>query len=137
MLDLDITVFYTIIILWVLLIVLNRIFYKPVGKIIDEREKKSEADNTEIEMMKTDIEKRSTEIEFVLKKARRDSINISEKIIKSGELARDELLTSTRKRAGEDFKEKMISLGNEIDKAEGKLKDEIGNFSKKIEELFS
>ena len=55
MLDLDITVIYTIIILWLLLVILNKIFYKPVGRIINERENKAETEISEIENMKNDI----------------------------------------------------------------------------------
>lgn len=137
MLDLDITVFYTIIILGFLLFVLNKIFYKPVGSIINEREKKSETENSEIEKMKTDIEERSAKIESVMKKARKDSIGISEKIINEGESARDELLSATRRETTEHFNERMITLDQEIIEAEGKLKGEIKNFSKKIEEIFT
>lgn len=137
MLDLDITVFYTIIILGVLLFVLNKIFYKPVGNIINERERKSETENSEIERMKADIKDRSARIESVMKKAKKDSIGISEKIINEGESARDEFLNATRRETTEHFNERMISLDQEINDAEGKLKGEIKNFSKKIEEIFT
>ncbi len=137
MLDLDITVIYTIIILWTLLVILNKIFYKPVGRIITEREKKSEIEISEIEKMKKDIEERSAKIESIMRGAKRDSISISEKIIKKGETAREELITSTRKRSAEDFKERMGELEIELVDAEEKLKGEIKTFSKKIEEIFT
>ncbi len=137
MLDLDISVLYTIIILWILLIILNKIFYKPVGGIINEREKKSETENTAISSMKIDIEDRAEEIEFVMKKARKDSIGISEEIIKKGESAREELLSTTRKKTTEDFRGRMVLLDREIIEAEDKLKGEIKNFSKKIEGIFT
>ena len=137
MLDLDITVIYTIIILWILLIILNKIFYKPVGGIINEREQKSETENTAISSMKIDIEDRATEIEFVMKKARKDSIGISEEIIKKGESAREELLSTTRQKTTDDFRGRMVLLDREIIEAEDKLKGEIKNFSKKIEGIFT
>ena len=137
MLDLDITVFYTIIILGVLLFVLNKFFYKPIGSIINEREKKSESENSEIERIKADIEERSDRIEYVMKKARKDSIGISEKIINEGESARDGLLSATRRETTEHFDDRMVSLDQEINEAEGKLRGEIKNFSKKIEEIFT
>ena len=137
MLDLDITVIYTIIILWTLLLILNKIFYKPVGRIINEREKKSETENSEISSMKIDIEDRTAKIESVLKKARKDSIGISEEIIKKGESAREELLSTTRQKTTDDFRERMVSLDREIIEAEGNLKSEIKNFSKKIEGIFT
>ncbi len=137
MLDLDITVIYTIIILWLLLIILNKIFYKPVGRIIGERENKSKTENTEISSMKSDIEDRASKIESVMKKARKDSIVISEEIIKKGESAREELISTTRQKTTDDFKERMVSLESEIFEAEDKLKGEIKSFSKKIEGIFT
>ena len=137
MLDLDITVIYTIIILWTLLIILNKIFYKPVGGIINEREQKSETENTAISSMKIDIEDRATKIESVMKKARKDSIGISEEIIKKGESAREGLLSTTRQKTTDDFRERMVLLDREIIEAEDKLKGEIKNFSKKIEGIFT
>ena len=47
-----------------------------------DREKKAKAEVSEIENMRTDIENRSSKIEAVLKSARKDSVAISEKIIK-------------------------------------------------------
>ncbi|MEN8223480.1 MAG: ATP synthase F0 subunit B [Acidobacteriota bacterium] len=137
MLDLDITVIYTIIILWSLLVILNKIFYKPVGSIINERETKSETEISEIENMKRNIEERSARIESVMKGARKDSIIVSEDIIKKGEAIREKLLVSTRKKSSEDFKKRMDELDREIVEAEDKLMGEIKNFSKKIEEIFT
>jgi len=137
MLDLDITVIYTIIILWTLLVILNKIFYKPVGRIINTREKKAETEISEIENMKNDIEKRSAGIESVIKKARKDSIAVSEDIIRKGETAREEMLLSAREKSSEDLKKRMGELDKEIVDAESKLKGEIKNFSRKIEEIFT
>jgi len=90
-----------------------------------------------IKEMKNEIELRSTEIESILKKARKDSIKVSEGLITKGEIARDELLTFTREETREDFKTRMIELDKEISDAEIKLTEDIENFSKKIEEIFA
>ena len=137
MLDLDITVIYTIVILWTLLVILNKIFYKPLGRIISNREGKEESELSEIERMKSDIEERSARVETTLKKARKESNSISESIIREGEKAREELVLSTREKSAEDFKKKMDELDKEIADAENKLKGEIKTFSKKIEEIFT
>jgi len=137
MLDLDITVFYTIIILWTLLIVLNRIFFKPVSRVIDEREKKAETEKSEIERMKVEIDERSGKIESVLKKARKDAVTVSEDLIREGESSREALISSTRAKTHEEFRNRMASLDMEIEAAELKLKGEIRDFSSKIEEIFT
>jgi F-type H+-transporting ATPase subunit b len=137
MLDLDITVLYTIAILWVLLVILNKIYYKPVGKIINERENRAETETAEIENLKTRILDRSEKIELVLKKARKDSILLSEELIKKGEVSRNQMIITARQRAADEFKENMAELDTQIRGAEEKLKSEITVFSKKIEEIFS
>lgn len=137
MLDLDITVIYTIVILWILLIILNKIFYKPVGNIIADREKKEKTELSEIERMRSDIDERSARVEITLKKARKESNSISEGIIREGEKARDELVLSTREKSSAEFRIKMDELDKEIADAEVKLKGEIKSFSKKIEEIFT
>ncbi len=136
MLDLDITVVYTIIILWFLLVVLNKIFFKPIGRIINERENKSNTEEAEINRIKGDIESRSAKVESVLKNARKDAVKISEELITKGEILREELIASTRKEIKENFKNRMVDLDREISDAEIKLKGDIKNFSKKIEEIF-
>ena len=136
MLDLDITVVYTIIILWFLLVVLNKIFFKPIGRIINERENKSNTEEAEINRIKGDIESRSAKVESVLKNARKDAVKISEELITKGEILREELIVSTRKEIKENFKNRMVDLDREISDAEIKLKGDIKNFSKKIEEIF-
>lgn len=137
MLDLDISVIYIIIILGILLWALNKIFYRPVGNIINTREAKILKESEEIDYLTKKFEERSSEIEITLKNARRKSAKIREKLIKEGEKLRSEMLVKTREKANVIFTEQMGSLEKEIVTAEENLKTEIGTFTKKIERIFT
>lgn len=137
MLDLDISVIYIIIILGILLWALNKIFYRPVGNIINTREAKILKESEEIDYLTKKFEERSSEIEITLKNARRKSAKIREELIKEGEKLRSEMLVKTREKANVIFTEQMGSLEKEIVTAEENLKTEIGTFTKKIERIFT
>jgi len=136
MLDLDISVIYIIVIIGILLWVLNKIFYKPVGEIINSREEKISKESDEIEKLTKELEIRSEEIEKTLKLAKRDSAKLKDEIIKEGEMIRSEMLAKTREEAEKLFTEKMKKLDTDIIEAERKLKSEIGTFTEKIERIF-
>ena len=137
MLDLDISVLFVIAILWITLIILNKIYYKPVGKVMEEREGKIKRDSKEIEDLALEIDKKSGEIETVLKNAKKESMKIKEELINKGDEVRENILADSREGAKKLFSEKMSELDVELKKAEEQLKEQVDIFSSKIEELFS
>ena len=137
MLDLDISVLFVIAILWITLIILNKIYYKPVGKIIEKRELKIEKDSKEIEDLAFALVEKTSEIETVLKNAKKESMKIKEELIKKGDEVREKILADSREGAKKIFSEKMSELDEELKKAEEKLKEQVDVFSRKIEEIFS
>ncbi len=136
MLDLDISVIYIIVIIGILLWVLNKIFYKPVGDIINSREEKISKESDEVEKLTKELEIRSDKIEKTLKQAKRDSAKLKDEIIREGEMLRSEMLAKTREEAEKLFTEKMRKLDTDIIEAERKLKSEIETFTEKIERIF-
>ncbi|MEN8154875.1 MAG: ATP synthase F0 subunit B [Acidobacteriota bacterium] len=137
MLDLDISVLFVIAILWITLLILNKIYYKPVGKIMDERESKIERDSKEIEDLALEIDEKSGEIETILKNAKKESMKIKEELIKKGDEVRENILSDSRDGAKKLFSEKMSELERELKRAEEQLKEQVDIFSSKIEEIFS
>ena len=73
MLDLDSSVLMVFALIWILMVILNRLFFRPVGKVIQERESKIEQDNQEIERLTEDLETKTQRIESMLKAAQKDS----------------------------------------------------------------
>lgn len=136
MLNLDSSLFVVVVLVWLLLMVLDKIYFKPVGKVIDERETKIKSESSQIETMTNEIEEKTQHIETVLKDAKRESGKIKEELIKKGEEVREQIAADARKRSKERFDSKMKDLDVEIAEAEKKLEQEIGLFSDKIKEIF-
>lgn len=136
MLNLDSSLFVVIVLVWLLLMVLDKLYFKPVGAVIDERETKIKHESAQIESMTGEIEEKTRNIETVLKDAKKESTKIREELIKKGEEVREKIAADARKRSKEHFASKMKDLDIEITEAEKKLVQEIGLFSDKMKEIF-
>ena len=62
MLDLDISIFFIMFLVWFLMSILNKIYYKPVGNLIGERESKIKKDSEQIEALSNEIEEKTQKI---------------------------------------------------------------------------
>jgi len=136
MLNLDASVLVVIILISLLVKILNKIYFKPVGKIIDERENKISQDSRKLESMTVEIEEKTQDIEKVLNESRKESMRLQEELIQKGEAVRDQVVIETRKKSKSMFGEKMKQLDAEISRAEKYLSNEIELFSKKVRDTF-
>lgn len=136
MLSLDTSLFFIIALVWILMIVLNKVYYKPVREVIDQREGKISTETDQIEKMSREIEEKTGKIEDILKETKRDSVTIREGLIKEGERTREKIVTQARDDSKETFAKKMQELEEELAAAEKKLEKEIEVYSKKIKEIF-
>ncbi len=136
MLELDNSLFFVIALVWILMIVLNKIYFKPVGKIIEEREENMAKESRQLDEMTREIEEKNVEIESILKDTRNDAALIREALIREGEKAREQLLAETREESKRNFARQMKKLEKEIAAAESKLEKEVEFFSKRIREIF-
>jgi F-type H+-transporting ATPase subunit b len=136
MLNLDASILVVIILISLLVKILNRIYFKPVGKIIDERENKISQDSRKLESMTVEIEEKTQDIEKILTESRKESMRLQEELIQKGEAVRDQVVIETRKKSKSLFGEKMKQLDAEISRAEKHLSNEIELFSKKVRDTF-
>ena len=136
MLSLDISVVFIIFIVWFLMLILNKVYYKPIGNIITQRETKIDSDTRQIESLTTEIENKTNRIESILKETEKESRKIRESLIEKGEKAKEMIILNARESSKDLFEKKMEELGREINEAEQKLESEIEVYSKKIKELF-
>jgi F-type H+-transporting ATPase subunit b len=136
MLDLNYSLFWIFFIVWGLYIVLNRIFFKPVSRIIDEREAKIAADSHSLESMLGEIEAHTKSLEGQLAQARKDSFQIKENWLKNGEQVREKTVTLAKEQAARFLEEKMAELEEEIVTAEAILTNKIAMFSEKIKQAY-
>ena len=136
MLELDISLFGVFALAAILLFVLNRVYFKPVGQVMEERENKIETENAGIDTNMREIEEKTQHVETVLKNAQKDSRKIKEELIKKGEEVREQVIINARENSREMLAERMKLLDEEIKMAEKKLEQEISVFSSKIKEIF-
>ncbi|MCP5107487.1 MAG: ATP synthase F0 subunit B [bacterium] len=136
MLNLDISVVVIALLVWLLMVLLNKIYFKPVGRVINERETKIEKESNQIESMTGEIEEKTQHIETVLKDAKKESTRIKEELIQKGEEVREKIITDARQNSKTLFQSKMKELDGQIAEAEKKLEQEISLFSDKMKEIF-
>jgi F-type H+-transporting ATPase subunit b len=136
MLDINASLFGIALLVGILLFVLNRLFYKPIGRVIEERESKIKNDSTLLETKKKDIEETTRDIEKQLKDAQKKARETIEESIKKGENSREQKLLEAREKAKFILDARMKQLDDELSQAEKKLELEISAFSDKIKEIF-
>lgn len=136
MLELNASLFFISLMVWLLLIVLDRIFFKPVGQVLQERDSKNQAESAQITRMRTEIEAQMGEIEGTLQNARREAQRLKDELIDKGDHIRETLVVEARRQSKERLVETGQQLERELASAEQKLKEEVALFSSKIKELF-
>lgn len=136
MLDLDITLIVVSALVGLLLVVLNKLYFKPVGQVIEERETKIESETRHLEAITLDVEEKTQHIETILKDTQKESRKIKEELIKKGEAVREQIVAEAREESKTLFDQRMKQLDDEIETAEKSLEQEIGVFSEKIKEIF-
>ncbi len=136
MLNLDITVIVVAVLVALLMVALNKVYLKPVGQVIEERETKIESETRQLETMTLDVEEKTQHIESLLKDTQKESRKIKEELIKKGETVREQIVAEAREESRSMFDRRMTQLDEEISAAEKSLVKEIGVFSEKIKEIF-
>jgi len=137
MLELNSSFLWIFFLIWLLHLFLNKIFFKPVGGMIAQREAKIAADSGRLESLLAEIESRTRAVEDELGQARRDARQIKEEWLKNGEEVRSRSVAEARERAARMLKEKMVQLEREIGAAERSLVAQVAVFSEKIRQAYS
>ena len=137
MLDINIPyVIFVALLVWILMVVLDRLYYKPIGQVIEERDSKIKKESGQIESKTNEIEEKTHHIEKILIDAKKESSGIKEELIKKGEEVREQVITDARENSKKTFETKMKQLDEEIAAAGKKLEQEIQVFSDRIKEIF-
>ncbi len=136
MLELNSSFLWIFFLLWFLYFALTRIFFKPIGRIITEREAQTAAEIGRQQNMMGEIELRTRSLEDQLSQARREAQRIQEELLKSGEEARARAVADARERSAQIMAEKIAQLESEIDAAEHALQAQVSTFSDKIRQAY-
>jgi F0F1-type ATP synthase membrane subunit b/b' len=136
MLELNSSFIWIFFLVWLLYLVLNRIFFKPVHAIISEREAKVAADSSRQENMVAEIEARTQAVEDQLSQARKEARRIKEEWLAEGERIRGRAVAAARENAARILAENISQLEGEIAAAEQVLEKQVSAFSAQIKQAY-
>ena len=132
MLDFDITIFVVFVIVWILVILLSRVFFRPLTRIIDKRRAQIEGDNSAAREALERYEQDVRRIEESLKEAKAASQNIREKAEIEALREKSRLVQAVQaegrnqvERAKKELEEKIEELKKELEAKTGDLAEEI------------
>lgn len=136
MLELNFSFVFIFLLIWGLMFVLNRIYFRPVGRILDEREARVKGDSEKLDSLVREIEEKTRRVEVMIADARNESFRIREGWIRKGEEFRETLIENAREKSTRQFEEQMKRLETEIAAAQKQLESEVSVFSQRIKEAF-
>ena len=116
----------------VLILVLNQFLFKPLRRIIDERERRTNEARAELDEARDVQNRRLDEIEQRLKEARREAYEIREAAQRVGRTRRDELMAEARRQAHLMVDEARQEIAADIETARHDLEAEAERLSQMI-----
>jgi F-type H+-transporting ATPase subunit b len=128
----DATVLITFAIVWILVIVLSRVFFKPIGRVLGERAARLEKARTETEATLAGCEEDLRKIEERLREARAASDTLweqteSQALKEKSRLIQD-IQAETRaqtEKARQELEREVERLKKELDARSGELSEDI------------
>jgi F-type H+-transporting ATPase subunit b len=112
--------------------VLNQFLFKPLRKIIDERERRTAEAKGALDDARAVQEQRLAEIELRLKEARREAYEIRDASQRSGRAQRDALMAEARQQAHEVVEQAREEIAADVKTARTDLGAEAERLSKLI-----
>jgi F-type H+-transporting ATPase subunit b len=136
MLELNSSFIWIFFLVWLLYIILDRLFFRPVGGVIAQREAKIAGDSARQESMMEEIEEHARVVEERLSQARLEAQHSREEWLKNGEEIRSRSVAAAREQAARLMDEKIAQLEGEIAAAESSLLRQVSMFSDKIKQAY-
>jgi len=110
MVSIDYTLFIQIVNFLLLIAILHVLLYKPILKIMKERENRLKASEEEVKSLYQTIERKTAEYEEKIRLAKMEAMNQRNEIQKQGALEAQRIIEAAREeiaRMTEEFKEKL------------------------------
>ncbi len=110
MVSIDYTLFIQIVNFLLLIAILHVLLYKPILKIMKERENRLKASEEEVKSLYQTIERKTAEYEEKIRLAKMEAMNQRNEIQKQGALEAQRIIEAAREeiaRLTEEFKEKL------------------------------
>lgn len=134
MINIDITLVYQVIGFFILLVILNRLLYKPVQALLAEREERIAGTLEKAAKSGTDVEQGLADYEKRLKEAAVKGHEQRNKLKQQGLEREKEILDAARVEASKELNTMRGELAESKKSALASLREEAGNISKEIAE---
>lgn len=136
MLSIDATVLIIFLIIWILVFSLNKVFFKPVKKMIDERAKRIEENHKAAQEAFQSSEQTVLEIESRLNSALKEAEEIKEKFEKDALKEKGRLLLEIQAEYRNQVESAKVELEKHIERLKKDLDSEAEILAETIEKKF-
>jgi len=134
MLDIDATVIITFALVWILVIVLSKVFFKPLRKVMDEREHRLKGDLNKAQSALDESARRLRDVENGLRAARLEAEDIRNRIELEALREKSRLAAETGAAAKAQIEQARAAFEAEVDRLKSELRAEAEPLAAKIEE---
>lgn len=134
MLDIDATVIVTFVLVWVLVLVLTKVFFRPLRKVMDEREEKLRSDLGRAQSALDETARRLHEVEAGLRAARQEAEDIRAQIEMEALKEKSKLVAEAGAAAKSEIENARAAFEAEVARLKEELRAEAGPLAVKIEE---
>lgn len=134
MISLDYSVGFQIINFLLLILILNRLLYKPIMGVIDRRAKKLEDSEAEIRRLQETVDRKATAYEERLRLAKAAAVEHNNELIRQGAEDAKALITAARGEIPALMEQFQARLETEVGEAKRILTDRSRNLSVEIAE---
>ncbi|MBN2179457.1 MAG: ATP synthase F0 subunit B [Deltaproteobacteria bacterium] len=134
MIDLNYTMLIQMINFLVLIFILNLLLYKPITKIIDERNKKIEDSKREVESLDEKAELKIADYEEKMRQARQEAMNQRNEVKDEGEEAGKKIVEGARGEISTMIEGFKVTLASETEAARNVLRDQAKKIAVEISE---
>lgn len=134
MIDLNYTLLIQIINFLLLIFILNLLLYKPITKIIDERNKKIEDSKSEVQSLDEKAELRIADYEEKMRQARQEAMNQRNEVKDEGEETGKTIIEEARSEISTMIEGFKVTLASEREAARSVLRDQAKKIAVEISE---
>ena len=116
----------------VFVFVLNRVLFRPVGKVLDERETRTEGAKAAARAAARQYEVKFADYEATLRQARADSYRFLEQQRATALDERNQTIEAAKQRASEELKRAKAEIGSQAAQAKAVLESEAREIARQI-----
>ncbi len=134
MLEIDATVLVTFVLVWILVIILTRVFFKPLRKVMDERETRLRGDMNAAQASMDEAARQLREVEAGLKAARLEAEETRNRFELDALKEKSRLIAEAGASAKAEIDKARADFEAEIARLKEELRAEAAPLAAKIEE---